>query len=57
MVKNVTTLAASRNKNLNDQHRFLPFKVTNIIAQFANNNPNQLQKKSILTNKANENKY
>jgi hypothetical protein len=56
MVKNVTTLAASRNKNLNDQHRFLPFKVTNIIAQFANN-PNQLQKKSILTNKANENKY
>jgi hypothetical protein len=50
MVKSVTTLAASRSKNLNDQHHFLPFKVTNIIVQFGNNNPNQLQKK-INTNK------
>jgi hypothetical protein len=43
MVKNVTTLIASQNKNLNGQHHFLLFKVTNIVAQSTNNNPNQLQ--------------
>jgi hypothetical protein len=50
MVKNVTTLGTSRNKNLNGQHCFLPFKVANIIMQFANNNLNQLQTK-VNTNK------
>jgi hypothetical protein len=45
MVNSVTTLVGSWNKNLNDQHHFLLFKVTNIVAQFANNNPNQLQTK------------
>jgi hypothetical protein len=45
MVKNVTTLTTSQNKNLNGQRCFLLFKVANIIAWFGNNNPNQLQKK------------
>jgi hypothetical protein len=45
MVKNVTTLTTSQNKNLNGQHCFLLFKVANIVAWFGNNNPNQLQKK------------
>jgi hypothetical protein len=45
MIKNVTTSIASRNKNLNGQHHFLPFKVTSIVTQSANNSPNQLQMK------------
>jgi hypothetical protein len=45
MVKNVTILAASQNKNLNGQHRFILFKVANIITQSMNNGPNQLSKK------------
>jgi hypothetical protein len=45
MVKSVTTLVASRNKYLSDQNHFFLFKVTNIVVQFANNNPSQLQTK------------
>jgi hypothetical protein len=45
LVKNVTTLATSRNKNLNCQHRFFPFKVASIVVQSTNNGPNQLQTK------------
>jgi hypothetical protein len=45
MVKNVTTSATSQNKNLNGQHCFIPFKIINIIVQFTNNGPNQLQTK------------
>jgi hypothetical protein len=45
MVKNVTTLATFQNKNLNGQHCFLSFKVANIVLQFVNNDPNQLQTK------------
>jgi hypothetical protein len=50
MVKNVTTSTTFQNKNLNGQHCFLPFKVINIVVQFMNNNPNQLQTK-VNTNK------
>jgi hypothetical protein len=50
MVKNVTTSTTSRNKNLNGQHHFLPFKVAKIVAQFVNNGPNQVQTK-VNTNK------
>jgi len=45
MVKNVTTSTTSRNKNLNGQHHFLPFKVANIVTQSTNNSPNQVQMK------------
>jgi hypothetical protein len=45
MVKYTTTSTPSRNKKLSDQHCFFLFKVTNNVAQFANNGPNQLQTK------------
>jgi hypothetical protein len=45
MVKYATTSAPSPNKKLSGQHHFLPFKVANNVAQFLNNNPNQLQTK------------
>jgi hypothetical protein len=45
MLKYATTLTSSQNKKLSGQHLFLLFKVANNIAQFANNNPNQLQTK------------
>jgi hypothetical protein len=45
MVKYAITLASSPNKKLSGQHHFLSFKVANNVAQFANNNPNQLQTK------------
>jgi hypothetical protein len=39
------TSASFWNKKLSGQHLFLPFKIVNDIAQFANNSPNQLQTK------------
>jgi len=45
MLKYATTSTSSQNKKLSGQHLFLPFKVANDIAQFANNNPNKLQTK------------
>jgi dihydroneopterin aldolase len=45
MLKYVTTSTSFWNKKLSGEHFFLPFKVANDVAQFANNNPNQLQTK------------
>jgi hypothetical protein len=45
MVKNVAKSASSQNKNQKGQHRFLLFKTINIVVQFANISPNQLQTK------------
>jgi hypothetical protein len=43
MLKYGTT--SSQYKKLSGQHLFLPFKATNNIAQYANNNLNQVQTK------------
>jgi hypothetical protein len=45
MFKYATTSAPFRNKNLRDQHLFLPFKTTNDIVQCANNSATQLKEK------------
>jgi hypothetical protein len=50
--KKVTTSTTPKNKNLNGQHRFLPFKVANIITQSMNNGSNQLKTKVNISKQA-----
>jgi hypothetical protein len=57
MLKYATTSTPSRNKKLNGQHLFLPFKTTNDIVQFANNSPIQLQTKVNIKKQAHMKRY
>jgi hypothetical protein len=45
MVKYAIIFTLSRNINPIGKHLFLPFRATNVVAQFANNKHNQLQTK------------